>query len=404
MNDSNDLVNQINNSPAHFFKLREIVNFKNGKGHEQSISPFGEYIVVNSKYISTNGDVVKYSKTQICPIYKNDILMVMSDLPNGRALAKCFIVDKNNRYTLNQRIACFTNKRLDILNNKFLYYILNRNKQLLNYDNGVDQTNLRKDDILNIIIPVPPLPIQEEIVRVLDNFTELTAELTAELTTELQDRKKQYEYYRDSLLTFNNEYKKCKLIDILSQPITDGPHVTPNFVESGIPFLSAEAISDGRIHFDKIRGYITEEFDLECCKKYKPQKGDVYLVKSGSTTGKVGYVDTDIRFNIWSPLAAMRVNDENSSKYLYYLLQTKSIQEQVQSKASNGSQPNLSMRTLEQFDIAVPSLEIQERIVNVLDNFEKICNDLKIGLPAEIELRQKQYEYYKDKLLTFKRR
>lgn len=192
-----------------------------------------------------------------------------------------------------------------------------------------------------------------------------------------------------------------KIIDMLSQSITDGPHTTPVFVESGVPFVSVDSVWDGKIHFERMRGYITEEFDLECCKKYKPQKHDVYMVKSGSTTGKVAYVDTDIRFNIWSPLAAMRVNENNSSRYLYHLLQTDYVQQQVKAKSSHGSQPNLSMRALEQFVVSVPDLKEQNRIVSILDHFDALCNDLTSGLPAEIEARQKQYEYYRDKLLAF---
>ncbi len=172
-------------------------------------------------------------------------------------------------------------------------------------------------------------------------------------------------------------------------------------MEDGIPFLSVEAVFDGKIHIEKRRGNITPEFDAECCKKYKPQKHDIFMVKSGSTTGKVGYVDTDERFNIWSPLAAMRVNSENSSRYLFHLLQSKMVQQQVVAKASHGSQPNLSMRALEQFDVVIPPLDIQLRLANVLDNFDALCTNLSSGLPAEIEARQKQYEYYRDKLLTF---
>ena len=245
--------------------------------------------------------------------------------------------------------------------------------------------------------PVPPLEVQCEIVHILDSFTLLTAELTAELTA----RKKQYEFYRDKLLTGEKMYPVGRIIDMLSQPITDGPHSTPKLVEEGIPFLSAESVYDGRIHFEKKRGYITDEFDIECCKKYKPQKNDVFMVKSGSTTGKVGFVDTDERFNIWSPLAAMRTNENNSARFLFHLLQSEKIQKQVRAKASHGSQPNLSMRALEQFEVPIPPLEIQSKIATVLDNFDAICADLNIGLPAEIEARQKQYEYYRDLLLTF---
>ena len=249
--------------------------------------------------------------------------------------------------------------------------------------------------------PVPPLAVQSEIVRILDYFTELTSNLAAELAA----RKKQYEYYRDLLLdddTRNCQWRTVKLLDMLCQPITDGPHTTPTFVDKGIPFVSVDSVWDGKIHFENMRGFITEEFDLECCKKYKPQKHDVYMVKSGSTTGKVAYVDTGARFNIWSPLAAMRVNKDNSSRFLYHLLQTKRIQEMVQAKASHGSQPNLGMRELEKFEVTIPPLAEQLKIVAILDRFDKLCNDISEGLPAEIEARRKQYEYYRDKLLTFK--
>ena len=116
----------------------------------------------------------------------------------------------------------------------------------------------------------------------------------------------------------------------------------------------------------------------------------------------MAYVDTDMRFNIWSPLAAMRVNENNSSRYLYHLLQTDYIQQQVKAKSSHGSQPNLSMRALEQFVVSIPTLKEQNRIVSILDHFDTLCNDLTSGLPAEIEARKKQYKYYRDKLLSFK--
>lgn len=277
---------------------------------------------------------------------------------------------------------------------KYIYYFLtNIQDYIYSTKKGGGVPHVHISSIENVSVPVPPLPVQREIVRILDNFTELTAELTA--------RKQQYAYYRDKLLTPRTDYRHVKIIDMLKQPITDGPHTTPELMEYGIPFLSVEAVFDGKIHFEKRRGNITPEFDAECCKKYKPQKHDIFMVKSGSTTGKVGYVDTDERFNIWSPLAAMRVNSENSSRYLFHLLQSKMVQQQVVAKASHGSQPNLSMRALEQFDVVIPPLDIQLRLANVLDNFDAICTDLNIGLPAEIEARQKQYEYYRDKLLTF---
>ena len=283
---------------------------------------------------------------------------------------------------------------------KFLYYVLKNNQRyFIDASSGMGsmpQISLPVTE--DFLIPLPPLPVQEEIVRILDTFTALEAELEAEL----EARKKQYEYYREELMSGDNGWKKVMIVDMLRQPISDGPHTTPTFVEEGIPFISVDSVWDGKIHFEKKRGYITEEFDLECCKKYKPQMHDIYMVKSGSTTGKVAYVDTDERFNIWSPLAAMRVNDANLPRFLFHLLQTHYVQEQVKGKASHGSQPNLGMRALEQFNVKIPSLKEQERIVSILDRFDALVNDITQGLPAEIEARRKQYEYYRNQLLTFK--
>lgn len=186
-------------------RLGELVSFMNGKGHEKYIEDNGKYIVVNSKFISTNGEVKKYSDLQISPLFKDMILMVMSDLPNGKALAKCFIVDEDNKYTLNQRIGAFTIKNTNIITTYFLFYILNRNKQLLTYDNGVDQTNLRKDNILNISIPIPSLSEQQRIVSILDKFESLVNDLSEGLPAEIAAVQEQYEYYRDKLLTFKRK-------------------------------------------------------------------------------------------------------------------------------------------------------------------------------------------------------
>ena len=182
--------------------LSKVVEFRNGKGHEKQIDVNGEYVVVNSKFISTSGKVRKYSATQIAPVFKDDILMVMSDLPSGKALAKCFYVDNDNKYTLNQRICALSIRDTHEINPKYFYYVLNRNRQLLQYDNGVDQTNLRKGDILKILIPTPPLAEQIRIVTILDKFDALVNDLTSGLPAEIKARRQQYEYYRDRLLSF----------------------------------------------------------------------------------------------------------------------------------------------------------------------------------------------------------
>lgn len=185
-------------------KLGEIANFRNGKGHEKNVSlnP-NDYIIVNSKFISSNSRVKKYSSKQLSPLYIDDILIVMSDLPNGKALAKTYIIKENNKYTLNQRIGAISVKERDEIDSRFISYCLNRNKQLLKHDNGVDQTNLRKNDIISVVLPIPSIDIQRRIVAILDHFETLVNDLSVGLPAELEARRKQYEYYRDKLLTFD---------------------------------------------------------------------------------------------------------------------------------------------------------------------------------------------------------
>ena len=367
---------------VEFLTLEDILSIKNGRDYKSF--PAGDIPVYGSGGIMTYINTAMYDKPSVL-------------IPRKGSLDKLYYVDSP---FWNVDTIFYTEINSDKVIPKYVYYWLTgQHLERLNKAGGVP--SLTQSVLNKVIVPVPPLPVQSEIVQILDHFAELTTQLQAQLTLELTARRKQYEYYRDKLMQ-NVTGEIIRIIDMLEQPITDGPHTTPTFVETGVPFVSVDSVWDGKIHFENMRGYITEEFDLECCKKYKPQKHDVYMVKSGSTTGKVAYVDTDIRFNIWSPLAAMRVNKKNSSRYLYHLLQTKFIQEQVKAKSSHGSQPNLSMRTLEQFQVKVPSLSEQEKIVTILDRFDALCNDLTSGLPAEIAARQKQYEYYRDKLLTFK--
>lgn len=141
-------------------KLGEIAKFKNGKAHEGDIDKNGNFIVVNSKFISTSGETAKYSNLAILPLFEKDIVMVMSDVPKGKALAKCFIIDSNNKYTLNQRICSISSDKLYHI---YLYYQLNRNKYYLKFDSGVGQTNLKRQDVLNCPIIYPSLEEQHKI-------------------------------------------------------------------------------------------------------------------------------------------------------------------------------------------------------------------------------------------------
>ncbi len=165
-----------------------------------------------------------------------------------------------------------------------------------------------------------------------------------------------------------------KVFNVLSQPITDGPHETPIFTEDGIPFISAEAVSSGVINFEKMRGYISQAYYEECCKKYIPQKGDVYIIKSGATTGRSAMVQTDEIFQIWSPLAALRAKKEILlPDFLLYLTKSSYFVRQIQDNWSFGTQQNIGMRVLENLSLALPPMLEQESIVSFLN---KKCSEI----------------------------
>ena len=151
-------------------RLGELCSFHNGVAHEDYVDDNGEFILVNSKFISSDTKSKKYSKKQLLKVEENTILMVMSDVPNGKAIAKCFLVPSKFQGTLNQRICMFSEFKM---NREFAYRIINRNPYYLSFDDGIKQTNLRKIDVLNCPIPLPPLPEQQRIAKALSDVDAL---------------------------------------------------------------------------------------------------------------------------------------------------------------------------------------------------------------------------------------
>ncbi|MBQ4555687.1 MAG: restriction endonuclease subunit S [Spirochaetaceae bacterium] len=151
-------------------RLGELCSFHNGVAHEDYVDDNGEFILVNSKFISSDTKSKKYSKKQLLKVEENTILMVMSDVPNGKAIAKCFLVPSKFQGTLNQRICMFSEFKM---NREFAYRIINRNPYYLSFDDGIKQTNLRKIDVLNCPIPLPPLPEQQRIAKAISDVDAL---------------------------------------------------------------------------------------------------------------------------------------------------------------------------------------------------------------------------------------
>lgn len=176
---------------------------------------------------------------------------------------------------------------------------------------------------------------------------------------------------------------------LVSTKITDGPHETPEFFPDGVPFLSAESVKNGKLDFDFRRGNISKELDEIYSKKCKPKRDDIFIVKSGSTTGKIAIVDFDDDFNIWSPLALIRVNEKVKPYFLYYALQSFYFQKQIQLSWSFGTQPNIGMNVIENLKVAVPiSLEEQESIISHIEAELKRLNEIIVKFNKQIDLLQ----------------
>ena len=277
-------------------------------------------------------------------------------------------------------------------------------RYLYHYLQTIDVTSLIHGNIPKLTggdfkalkIAVPPLEVQREIVRVLDSFTLLTAELTAELTA----RKKQYNFYRDKLLTFGKDTLNCRLKEICD--ICLGLTATPNYTDAGVKFISAQNTSNDFLDLSNVK-YISEADFEKATSNAKPQKGDLLFTRVGSNLGHPVVVETDEDLCIFVSLGFLRIRNKEQViiGYLKHWMNTDLFWSQVRKNVHGAAKVNLNTGWLKEFNISLPPLETQERIVHVLDNFESICTDLNIGLPAEIEARQKQYEYYRDLLLTF---
>ena len=246
--------------------------------------------------------------------------------------------------------------------------------------------NLSQDNFLRFVLPLPPYSEQNTIAAFLDHETAKIDALIAEqekLIALLAEKRQATISHavtrglnpevpmKDSGVAWLGEVPTHWIVQsikhIVATPITDGPHETPNFPEEGIPFVSAEAVSGGYIDFKKIRGYISIEDHYRYSTKYKPQIHDIFMVKSGATTGVTAIVETDTDFNIWSPLAVIRCDKQKADPYFVLAaLRSRNFQEGVALNWSFGTQQNIGMGVLGDLPIALPPLIEQKNITNAL--------------------------------------
>lgn len=288
-------------------------------------------------------------------------------------------------------------EQIDIM---FIYYCCFKLdeycKECLNQGNFAS-VDMKK--FLKFKFPVPPLEVQREIVRILDNFTFLTTELAAELAT----RQKQYEYYKEYLFEnhiFDVEWKR---LDELFPFIRNGfvGTIKSFFTNEtdGIRYLEGTNIHDGVISDNEVL-YVTKEFHKKHIKN-QLKSDDILMVQSGHI-GECAVVGKKYEGSNCHALIIMSNGGKCLSKYYVYYFHTIKGFKSLTPAITGGTIKHVLAGKVGKIKVPVPSLEQQQRIVDILDRFDALCNDISDGLPAEIEARQKQYEYYRDKLLTFK--
>ena len=279
---------------------------------------------------------------------------------------------------------------------RYIYFCLQR-EHLEQYNTAGGVPSLTQKVLNKVKLPVPPLEVQREIVRVLDSFTLLTAELTAELTA----RKKQYDFYRNKLLTHNKEYPMKPLADLGKWSGGKTPSMAnTSYWEGGtIPWISSKDMKVSTLA--DTQDHITEKAINEASMTLFPENSIAIVTRSGilKHTFPVAYVPFKTTIN--QDIKILVVNKEVLPRYAFHVIQGKGQDILTRTKKQGGTVDSLDFQKVLAYKVPVPPLDVQERLVQVLDNFEFICTDLNIGLPAEIEARQKQYEYYRDLLLTF---
>ena len=309
----------------------------------------------------------------------------------------------NGKYALHQRVyrIHFISTQIDT---KYAYYCFNEffKEFIMKKAVSATVTSIRKPMIQNFELPVPPLEVQREIVQILDKFTLLTAELTAELTA----RQKQYNEYLNILIEkgkFTNPIKK-KLGDVFD--FRNGLSKGKDFFGSGTPFIRYTDVYNNRVLRSSDISALVECNEAEL-NKLNVRRGDVLFTRTSETAEDVGWSSVMLDemdacvFNGFC-IKATPKTDDLLPEYCAYCFSTHSFRQYVTSHCAFTTRASLTGKTIAEYEMVIPSKEEQKRIVDILDKLYALCNDLNGGIPAEIAARNKQYEYYRNRLLTFK--
>lgn len=371
-----NILEEIQNCPVEWKELGEVCKIETGKLNANESVEDGKY-----PFFTTAKEISRINSFR----WNTEALLIAGNANVGD------VKYYSGRFEAYQRTYVLTNFSHNV-KARFLLHIIKQGLKsyLENNTNKAAMSYIVISTLKSFPIPIPPLEIQEKIVQILDKFTDYVTELTSELTS----RKKQYSFYRDKLLSFEDEVYQVEwktLGDI-------------GKVSMCRRILKNQTSDDGEVPFYKIGTFgrvATSYISRELFEDYKlrfsyPKLGDVLISASGTIGRTVVFNGEDSYFQDSNIVWLDHDESQVLNRYLYYFYQMNPWK-----VSDGGTISRLYNGNIEKTRIPVPSLEIQSRIVQVLDNFDTVCNDLNIGLPKEIELRQKQYEYFREKLLTF---
>lgn len=353
--------------------LSEISDFENGKAHEQFIDDKGDYIVINSKFISTEGSVAKYSKVNLSPLEKGNIAIVMSDIPNGKALAKCFLVPQDNRYTLNQRIGRI--KPFDEIDNDYLFYKLNRNKYFLAFDSGSGQTNLKKSEIRACPVALPPTKAEQTAIATALNDTDALIQKLEQLIAKKRNIKTGA---MQNLLKPKEGWEVKKLGEI-GECIIGLTYSPSNLKSEGKLVLRSSNIKGNRLAYED-----NVFVDVQVSERLIVRKGDILIcVRNGSRNliGKCAYIDGKAIGETFG--AFMSVFRSPYNDFVFHAFQSHYIQRQIE-ETIGATINQLTNKNLNSFEIPFPNPTEQSRISEILSDMDN-----------EIQELEKELEKYK---------
>ena len=422
--------------------LGEIGEFTRGNGLQKKDfleegNPVIHYGQIYTKYGFVADEVLSYVSDEIFSklrkAQKNDILIATTS-ENVEDVGKSVVWIGEDEIGFSGDMYSYRTKQ----NSKYIAYYFQTNafqKQKERKATGTKMIRIHADDMEKFEIPLPPLSLQNKIVKVLDKFQVLLTDTKGLLPEEIEQRQKQYEYYREKLLTFdvecsstharthartsiisNNYYNILQeaanivevdiedkvhlktLSDISREKLSYGSGAKAVAYDENIRYIRITDIDDnGQLKQEKVSPSIVED-------KYMLRKGDILFARSGATVGK-NYIHLVDEKAIYAGYLIKFTSDINEvlCKYVYHCVNNSKYEKFISSMKSNASQPNINAQQYSNYKVIVPPLYVQQHVVSILDKFDTLINDIKEGLPKEIEQRQQQYEYWRECLLNFPR-